>query len=51
MTPFVLERRVEAAHLDALSHVNNVQYLQLVQEAALKHWDALTANSEVAYHL
>jgi acyl-CoA thioester hydrolase len=51
MTPFVLERRVEAAHLDALSHVNNVQYLQWVQEAALAHWDALTANSEVAYHL
>ena len=51
MTPFVLERRVEAAHLDALAHVNNVQYLQWVQEAALAHWEALTANSEVEYHL
>lgn len=51
MTPFVLERQVEKAHLDALEHVNNVQYLQWVQEAAQAHWEALTANSEVAYHL
>lgn len=51
MTPFVLERRVEAVHLDALAHVNNVQYLQWVQEAALAHWEALTANSEAVYHL
>ena len=51
MTPFVLERRVEAVHLDALAHVNNVQYLQWVQEAALAHWEALTASSEAEYHL
>lgn len=51
MTPFVLERQVEAVHLDTLAHVNNVQYLQWVQEAALAHWEALTASNEAEYHL
>ncbi len=33
--------RVEAQHIDELNHVNNVVYLQWVQEIAYMHWDAL----------
>lgn len=33
-------------HLDILNHVNNVQYLNWVQEAALRHWAILT-NKEI----
>ena len=42
MTSFTLERTVLKEHLDELNHVNNIQYLQWVQEAAKAHWDALT---------
>lgn len=34
-------------HLDALQHVNNVVYLQWVQEVAAAHWAALSANSGI----
>lgn len=33
---------VEASHLDELAHVNNVVYLQWVQEIAKAHWLAKT---------
>jgi len=31
---------VEKAHLDELNHVNNVQYLQWIQDVAKSHWEA-----------
>jgi len=31
-------------HIDALGHVNNVQYLYWVQYAAHNHWEALIQN-------
>ena len=31
-------------HIDALGHVNNVQYLYWVQDAAHNHWEALIQN-------
>lgn len=34
--------KVNKEHLDILNHVNNVQYLNWVQEAALRHWAVLT---------
>jgi acyl-CoA thioester hydrolase len=38
---FALRRRVEAADLDELAHVNNVVYLRWVQEIATAHWRAI----------
>lgn len=36
---FELPITVEARHLDELNHVNNVVYLQWVQDAAAAHWN------------
>jgi acyl-CoA thioester hydrolase len=38
---YELNIKVEAVHLDGLKHVNNVVYLQWVQEVASKHWYSL----------
>ena len=51
-TPFGLNRRVEAHDLDERAHVNNVVYLQWVQDAAAAHWSTLapeTVRDEVAW--
>lgn len=51
-TPFTLTRRVEADDLDERAHVNNVVYLQWVQDAAAAHWSALApegALEEIAW--
>ena len=51
-TPFGLTRRVEARDLDDRAHVNNVVYLQWVQDAAAAHWSALApdgARDEIAW--
>lgn len=40
-----LSIRVEPQHIDDMQHVNNVVYLQWVQDAALAHWN--TAPAEV----
>ncbi len=37
---------VEEKHLDELQHVNNVQYLQWVQDIAGAHWQSLIENSK-----
>lgn len=37
---------VEAAHIDVLNHVNNVVYMQWVNDASEKHWSILS-NSEI----
>lgn len=34
-------RKVEASHIDDLGHVNNVVYLQWVQDIANEHWNLL----------
>ncbi len=39
---FELVVRVTAADLDEQAHVNNVVYVQWVQEAATAHWESLT---------
>ena len=36
---FELEQKVEPQHLDHLEHVNNVVYLQWVQDVAAAHWN------------
>ncbi|MFC4722095.1 acyl-CoA thioesterase [Geojedonia litorea] len=32
--------KVDSKHLDALKHVNNVQYVQWVQDVAEQHWNS-----------
>lgn len=51
-TRFGLTRRVEAHDLDDRAHVNNVVYVQWVQDAAAAHWSALApeeASREIAW--
>lgn len=51
-TRFGLTRRVEAHDLDERAHVNNVVYVQWVQDAAAAHWATLApqgAADEVAW--
>jgi acyl-CoA thioester hydrolase len=45
-TLFELTRRVEAGDLDERAHVNNVVYVQWVQDAAAAHWNALAPPGE-----
>lgn len=35
---FTIQIKVEEKHLDGLKHVNNVVYVQWLQDAALTHW-------------
>lgn len=42
----VYSRKVTENEIDALNHLNNVQYLNYVQDAAEKHWKALS-NSKI----
>lgn len=47
--PFELPIEVRPADIDALGHVNNVVYLQWVQDAAVAHWSAAaTAEQQAA---
>ena len=51
-SPFGLTRRVEAHALDERAHVNNVVYVQWVQDAAAAHWSTLApegARDELAW--
>lgn len=41
-----MELLVASKHIDSLHHVNNVQYLQWVQEIAKAHWEKLTESIE-----
>ena len=51
MKPFEQTIRVTKAHLDELQHVNNVQYLQWVQDIAGAHWQSLIAGKTEAFGL
>lgn len=43
--------QVEEMHLDELNHVNNVQYLQWVQDIAGAHWLHLIKNTPAEFGL
>ncbi|MBL6669058.1 MAG: thioesterase [Flavobacteriales bacterium MED-G22] len=43
-SPFVLQKTVVKSDLDTLDHVNNVIYLQWVQEVAKAHWEKATGH-------
>jgi len=45
---FELTHRVEASELDERAHVNNVVYVQWVQDAAAAHWAALAPPGALA---
>ena len=51
MKPFEQKIRVTKAHLDELQHVNNVQYLQWVQDIAGAHWQFLIAGKTETFGL
>ena len=51
MNSFEQTLMVERHHLDELQHVNNVQYLQWVQDIAGAHWQHLIANREETFGL
>lgn len=51
MKSFEQTIRVTKAHLDELQHVNNVQYLQWVQDIAGAHWQSLIAGKTEAFGL
>lgn len=44
---FVTKRIVQQSEIDELNHVNNIVYLQWVQDVAKLHWQELTKNSAV----
>ena len=44
MKSYSMTTEVLPEHIDALGHVNNVQYLYWVQDAAHNHWKALIQN-------
>ena len=44
MKSYSMTTKVLPEHIDALGHVNNVQYLYWVQDAAHNHWEALIQN-------
>ena len=43
-SPFVLQKTVVKSDLDTLEHVNNVIYLQWVQEIVKARWEKVTAS-------
>ena len=51
MEPFEQRIIVSEAHLDELQHVNNVQYLQWVQDIAGAHWQYLIKNNTEGFGL
>lgn len=44
MKSYNMTTEVLPEHIDALGHVNNVQYLYWVQDAAHNHWEVLIQN-------
>ena len=44
MKSYSMTTEVLPENIDALGHVNNVQYLYWVQDAAHNHWEALIQN-------
>ena len=51
MNTFEQSILVEESHLDELQHVNNVQYLQWVQDIAGAHWQHLIRDNPTEFGL
>lgn len=48
MQKFEIEHTVTADEIDGLNHVNNIVYLQWVQDVAEKHWKSLIKQNPLA---
>ncbi|WP_286746975.1 MULTISPECIES: thioesterase family protein [Roseivirga] len=48
---FELRIVVRSSHLDEMEHVNNVQYLQWVQDVAKAHWEHNALNQWLTDHV
>ena len=42
---FSIKRTVLSSEIDEMNHVNNIVYLQWVQDIAYKHWNVLTQHN------
>ena len=51
MTPFEIEMIVSEKDIDHLNHVNNVVYLQWVQDIATKHWNQLKEGHDTSNYV
>ena len=51
MNRFTQEKEVLSEHLDEFNHVNNIRYLEWVQEISKKHWDRLTRNKKYEFQI
>ena len=51
MNRFTQEKEVLSEHLDELNHVNNIRYLEWVQEISKKHWNILTRNKKYEFQI
>ena len=51
MKSFTMTRVVEPSDLDALQHMNNVRYLEWVQDISRDHWKSLRIENESTKYL
>lgn len=51
MNRFTQEKEVLSEHLDEFNHVNNIRYLEWVQEISKKHWNILTRNKKYEFQI
>ena len=51
MNRFTQEKEILSEHLDEFNHVNNIQYLEWVQEISKKHWNILTRNKKYEFQI
>ena len=51
MNRFTQEKEVISEHLDEFNHVNNIRYLEWVQEISKKHWNRLTRNKKYEFQI
>ena len=51
MNRFTQEKEVLSEHLDEFNHVNNIRYLEWVQEISKKHWNRLTRNKKYEFQI
>ena len=51
MNRFTQEKKVLSEHLDEFNHVNNIRYLEWVQEISKKHWNILTRNKKYEFQI
>ena len=51
LNKFTQEQEVLPDHLDDLKHVNNIQYLNWIQEISKKHWNKLITKRKFEFQI